>query len=69
MKRTLLAALLVAPALVLAQAFPSKPIRLVVTYPAGGGADMMARLVAPKMGEVLGQPVIVENKADRKSVV
>ena len=63
MKKTLLAALLAVPALALAQAFPSKPIRLVVTYPAGGGADMMARLVAPKMGEVLGQPVIVENKA------
>ena len=46
-----------------AQNFPTKPIRLVVTYPAGGGADLMARLVAPKMGEALGQPVVVENKA------
>jgi tripartite-type tricarboxylate transporter receptor subunit TctC len=46
----------------LAQAWPAKPIRLVVTYPAGGGADLMARLVAPKMAESLGQPVIVENK-------
>ena len=39
-----------------------KPITLVVSYPAGGGADVMARLVAPRMGEALGQPVIVENK-------
>ncbi|MGZ5583864.1 MAG: tripartite tricarboxylate transporter substrate binding protein [Usitatibacter sp.] len=46
-----------------AQTFPTKPIRLLVTYPPGGGADLMARLVAPKMSEVLGQPVIVENKA------
>ena len=39
-----------------------KPITLVVSYPTGGGADAMARLVAPKMSEALGQPVIVENK-------
>lgn len=45
-----------------AQAWPTKPISLVVTYPAGGGADTMARLIAPKLGEALGQPVIVENK-------
>ena len=46
-----------------AQSFPTKPIRLIVTYPPGGGADLMARLVAPKMAESLGQPVVVENKA------
>ncbi|MGZ5582100.1 MAG: tripartite tricarboxylate transporter substrate binding protein [Usitatibacter sp.] len=46
-----------------AQAFPNKPIRLIVTYPPGGGADLMARLAAPKMAESLGQPVVVENKA------
>ncbi len=45
-----------------AQNFPSKPITLIVTYPAGGGADAMARLIAPKMGEALGQNIIVENK-------
>ena len=44
------------------QAWPTKPISLVVTYPAGGGADTMARLIAPKLGEALGQPVIIENK-------
>ncbi|WP_198968894.1 tripartite tricarboxylate transporter substrate binding protein [Xylophilus sp. ASV27] len=42
--------------------WPSKPITLVVTYPAGGAADMLARLVAPKMAATLGQSVVVENK-------
>ena len=45
-----------------AQAWPVKPITMVVTYPAGGGADTMARLIAPKLGEALGQPIVIENK-------
>jgi tripartite-type tricarboxylate transporter receptor subunit TctC len=43
--------------------WPSKPITMIVTYPPGGGADSMARLIAPKLSEALGQPVVVENKA------
>ena len=42
--------------------YPNKPITLVVTYPPGGGADAMARLIAPKMAEALGQTIVVENK-------
>jgi tripartite-type tricarboxylate transporter receptor subunit TctC len=42
--------------------WPTKPITLVVTYPPGGGADAMARLIAPKLGEALGQNVVVDNK-------
>ena len=63
--RLLAASLLSAPLLVAAETtvpWPTKPITLVVTYPPGGGADAMARLLAPKLGEVLGQNVIVENK-------
>ena len=45
-----------------AQVWPAKPISLVVTYPPGGGADTMARLIAPKLGEALGQTVVIENK-------
>ena len=43
-------------------AWPTKPITLVVTYPPGGGADTIARLIAPKLGEALGQNVIVDNR-------
>jgi tripartite-type tricarboxylate transporter receptor subunit TctC len=39
-----------------------KPITLLVSYPAGGGADVMARLIAPRLAAALGQPVVVENK-------
>jgi tripartite-type tricarboxylate transporter receptor subunit TctC len=45
-----------------AQDYPSKPITLVVTYPAGGGADTMARLLAPRLSEALGQSIVVENR-------
>ena len=58
----LTAAAMLAPTHAQVEAWPAKPISLVVTYPAGGGADAMARLIAPKLGEALGQPVIVENK-------
>lgn len=45
------------------QAYPSKPIRLIVGFAPGGGTDIVARAIAPKMGEILGQSVIIENKS------
>jgi len=45
-----------------AQTYPARPIHLVVPYPAGGGTDFFARLVGAKMSEIIGKPIVVENK-------
>ena len=71
MRRLLLglfaALLLAAPAG--AQSYPNKPIRLVVGYSAGGGNDLIARIVAARLQEKLGQPVVVDNKPGAQSIV
>jgi tripartite-type tricarboxylate transporter receptor subunit TctC len=46
-----------------AQTFPSKPVRIVVAYPAGGSVDNISRAVAPRLGAIWGQPIVIENKA------
>src|SRR3989454_5225513 len=67
-------ACLVLPAWVTATAqaqgsFPNKPIHIVVGFAAGGGNDIIVRVVAPKMSESLGQPIIVENKPGAQSII
>jgi tripartite-type tricarboxylate transporter receptor subunit TctC len=50
-------------ALAQADAFPTQPVKLVIPFPPGGSTDVVGRIVAAKMGELLGQSVVVENKA------
>jgi len=52
-----------------AQAYPSKPIRIVVGYSAGGGNDLIGRIVAAKLQEKLGQSVVIDNKPGAQSIV
>lgn len=52
-----------------AQTYPSRPIRLVVGFPPGGGNDVVARLVSAKMQESWGQPVVVDNKPGGNSII
>jgi tripartite-type tricarboxylate transporter receptor subunit TctC len=52
-----------------AQNFPSRPIRIIVAFPPGGGTDIVARMIAPRLGEALGTQVVVDNRAGAQGVV
>ena len=49
--------------------YPSRPIRLVVPYAAGGGADSVARIVAKRVSETIGQPIVIENRGGAGSII
>src|SRR5258707_12374710 len=53
----------------LAQDFPSKPIKVIVPYAAGGGADILGRFVGQQLGERLKQPVVVENRVGGNNTI
>lgn len=64
-----LSMLLLAPSSVLAQAWPAKPVRMIVPFAAGGGTDVVARIVAKHLSDRLGQQVYVENRAGANGII
>jgi len=73
-RRTLLAALAASPSVALAPAwaqagFPSRPIRIVISFPSGSTSDLLARRIGEHAGKTLGQPIIVESKPGGQGVV
>jgi tripartite-type tricarboxylate transporter receptor subunit TctC len=72
-RRSLLAApalaLPAAAALAQGEAYPSRPVRMIVPFAAGGAADVVARLTAQAMSETLGQPIVVENRGGSGGVI
>jgi len=52
-----------------AQNFPTRPLRLVVAFPAGGPIDIVGRMIAPKMSELIGQQVLVDNRAGANGII
>src|SRR3974377_758941 len=57
-----LCAWILGPAPVNAQAYPTRPIKVVVPFPPGGPTDGMARIISERLGAVLGQPIVIENR-------
>src|SRR5689334_9382281 len=61
--------LLVAATSAHAQQYPTKPVRLVIPFPAGGPTDITARIMAPKVGEALGHNIIIDNRGGASSII
>ncbi len=69
LKKILCTAILLAPLIALAQAYPSKPVRIMVGANAGGGTDIIARMLAEKMGEAFKGSFVVENKPGASNTI
>ena len=70
--KTFVAALAIAAQLLVtatAATFPDKPIKIIVPFTAGGAVDVVARILAPKLADLLGQPVIIENRGGAGGMV
>jgi tripartite-type tricarboxylate transporter receptor subunit TctC len=68
-RKLVIAALFCLPLAATAQGYPTKPIRLIVPYAPGGATDVLARPIAAKLGEQLGQPLIVENRPGANTAI
>lgn len=65
-RRAVLGSMLAVPALAapaIAQSWPDRPVRIIIPYPPGGSNDTVARIVQPRLQEILGKPVVVDNRA------
>ena len=69
MNRTAMLTALLLPVTVAAQTFPSKPVRIVVGFPAGGPADIIARTIGQKMSELIGQQVVIDNRGGASGMI
>ena len=63
--RVLWAAILAFPVIAFSQAYPSKPVRVIVTFPPGSTPDIVGRALANRLQEAMGQPFVVENRSAR----
>jgi tripartite-type tricarboxylate transporter receptor subunit TctC len=63
------ATILAAPLAFAQSSYPDHPIRMIVPFPPGGSVDPIARIVAPKLGELLGQPIVIDNRAGANSAI